>query len=49
MIAELTRPTVGTRAFTGALMKKCLILLLRQYLVHHGADSPFSHPWRIAV
>ena len=41
MIGELARPGVGTRALTEALMKQCLILLLRQHLVHHSVDSPF--------
>jgi len=40
MIAELARPGVGTRALTEALMRQCLILLLRQHLVHHNVDSP---------
>ncbi len=41
MIGELANPGVGTRALTEALMKQCLILLLRQHLVHHSVDSPF--------
>jgi transcriptional regulator GlxA family with amidase domain len=41
MIAELASPSVGTRALTEALMKQCLILLLRQHLLHHSVDSPF--------
>jgi AraC-like DNA-binding protein len=41
MVAELANPGVGTRALTEALMKQCLILLLRQHLVHHSVDSPF--------
>lgn len=41
MIGELAKPGVGTRALTEALMKQCLILLLRQHLVHHSVDSPF--------
>lgn len=40
MIGELARPGVGTRALTEALMKQCLILILRQHLVHHSVDSP---------
>jgi AraC-like DNA-binding protein len=41
MITELASPSVGTRALTEALMKQCLILLLRQHLLHHSVDSPF--------
>lgn len=40
MVGELARPGVGTRALTEALMKQCLILILRQHLVHHSIDSP---------
>ncbi len=41
MIHEFASPGVGTRALTEALMKQCLILLLRQHLVRHSVDSPF--------
>lgn len=41
MIMELGKPSVGTRALTEALMKQCLILLLRQHLLHRSVDSPF--------
>jgi len=41
MLGELARPGVGTRALTEALMKQCIILLLRQHLVQHSIDSPF--------
>jgi AraC-like DNA-binding protein len=41
MLGELENPGVGTRAMTEALMKQCLVLLLRQHLVHHSIDSPF--------
>lgn len=41
MIGELAKPGVGTRALTEALMKQCLILLLRQHLIHRSVDSPF--------
>ncbi len=41
MIGELAMPSVGTRALTEALMKQCLILVLRQHLIHRSIDSPF--------
>ncbi len=48
MLAEITRPGLGTQAMTEALMKQCLIALLRQHLLHDGADSPLftalQHP-----
>jgi AraC family transcriptional regulator, activator of mtrCDE len=34
MLAEITSPSFGSRALTGALMKVCLITLLRQHLGH---------------
>ncbi|KAB0677552.1 AraC family transcriptional regulator [Aureimonas leprariae] len=33
MRAEIERPTVGTQALTEALMKQCLVLLLRRHLM----------------
>jgi len=39
LLAEVARPGVGTQALTEALMKQCLILLLRRHLVA-GAASP---------
>ncbi len=40
MLAEVTRPGLGMQAMTEVLMKQCLIALLRQHLLHDGADSP---------
>lgn len=40
MRAEVAEPTVGAQAFTEALMKQCLILLLRQHLARDVAQSP---------
>lgn len=39
MLAEVAKPGVGTQAITEALMKQCLILLLRQHLTRN-AESP---------
>lgn len=41
MLAEISQPGLGTKALTEALMKQCLILLLRQHLVREGIRSPF--------
>lgn len=41
MLDELAHPGVGTQAMTEALMKQCLILLLRQHLKGLSIDSPF--------
>ena len=41
MLAEVTRPSLGMRAMTEALMRQCLILLLRRHLPRDdGAGSP---------
>ena len=51
MLGELSNPGLGTRALTEALMKQCLILLLRRHLLHQGVDSPFFgalHDHRLA-
>ena len=40
MLTEVTRPGLGTQAMTEALMKQCLIALLRRHLLHDGAESP---------
>ena len=37
MLEEINQPKLGTRALTGALMKTCLVMLLRR---HFEADSP---------
>ena len=48
MLAEVTRPGLGTQAMTEALMKQCLVALLRQHLLRDGAASPLftalQHP-----
>src|SRR5215218_157515 len=42
MFAEIAKPSVGTQAMAETLMKQCLILLLRQHLLHaEGASSIF--------
>jgi AraC-like DNA-binding protein len=41
MLAEMTSPSLGTRAMIEALMKQCLILLLRQHLTRAEKHSPF--------
>jgi AraC-like DNA-binding protein len=40
MLAELTQPGIGTRALTEALMKQCLVLLLRQHFTRRATTSP---------
>ena len=40
MLEELTSPGLGTRALSEALMKQCLVLLLRQHLANSGITSP---------
>ena len=40
MFAEVTKPSVGTQAMAEALMKQCLVLLLRQYLQRADRASP---------
>ena len=39
MLQELARPGLGTRALTEALMKVCLVTLLRRHLKSSGSDS----------
>jgi len=41
LVAEVAKPGVGTQALSEALMKQCLILLLRRHLTEAGAGSPF--------
>lgn len=41
MLTEIAQPGVGTRALTEALMKQCLILLLRRHLTQFSVGSPF--------
>jgi len=40
MRSELRQPAIGTRALTEALMKQCLVLLLRQHFTRHATASP---------
>jgi AraC-like DNA-binding protein len=40
MLSEVRAPGVGTQAMTEALMKQCLILLLRQHLTQQASASP---------
>jgi AraC-like DNA-binding protein len=39
--AERNAPDIGTQALTAALMKQCLILLIRRHLHRGSASSPF--------
>src|ERR671933_681177 len=39
MLAELACPTVGTRALADALLKQCLVLLVRRIATEHGAPA----------
>ena len=41
MLGEIAKPGVGTGALTEALMKQCLVLLLRNHLTQLGTQSPF--------
>jgi AraC-like DNA-binding protein len=45
LLAESARPTIGTRALTEALLKQCLILLLRRMIQRGTAQLP----WLLAV
>ena len=40
LLAEIAEPGVGTQAMAEALMKQCLILVLRQHLTRQGSASP---------
>lgn len=40
LLGELTHPAVGTQALTEALMKQCLILVLRHHLTTASVHSP---------
>lgn len=44
LLAEMSKPGVGTQALTEALMKQCLILLLRRHWTRFSVDSPFFAP-----
>ena len=41
MLAENSHPGIGTQALTEAMMKQCLILLLRRHLTQLEVGSPF--------
>ena len=41
LLGEIARPGIGTQALTEALMKQCLILLLRHHLTRLSVRSPF--------
>lgn len=45
VLAELAAPTVGTGALTSALLRQCLVLLLRRQSIGHGATAS----WLLAV
>jgi AraC-like DNA-binding protein len=38
---ERSTPQIGTQALTGAVMKQCMILLVRRHLERGSASSPF--------
>jgi len=40
LFEELSHPGIGTRALSEALMKQCLVLLMRHHLADHGIQSP---------
>jgi AraC-like DNA-binding protein len=40
MLAERATPGVGTRALTEAVMKQCLVLVIRQHLARYSTASP---------
>jgi AraC-like DNA-binding protein len=44
MLEELSRPSLGARVMAEALMKQCLILLLRDHMDRLGARSPLFGP-----
>ncbi|HEU0099019.1 MAG TPA: helix-turn-helix domain-containing protein [Allosphingosinicella sp.] len=39
MLAEIAQPGLGTRALTAALMKTCLLMVLRRFFGRPGADQ----------
>jgi AraC-like DNA-binding protein len=39
MLDELSRPQLGARALTSALMKACMVLVLRQFIASEGTNS----------
>jgi AraC-like DNA-binding protein len=44
MLEELSRPGLGSRVMAEALMKQCLILLLRDHMDRFGVRSPLFGP-----
>jgi AraC-like DNA-binding protein len=46
LLRELSDPRMGTRALTEALMKQCLILLLRNHLDQSGPEAPLFQALR---
>jgi hypothetical protein len=44
LLEELSRPTLGSRVMAEALMKQCLILLLRDHMDRLGVRSPLFGP-----
>jgi AraC family transcriptional regulator, activator of mtrCDE len=44
MVTELACPTIGTRALADALLKQCLVLLVRRVIAGHGAPA-----WLLSV
>jgi AraC family transcriptional activator of mtrCDE len=44
MLEELSRPALGSRVMAESLMKRCLILLLRDHMERLGARSPLFGP-----
>lgn len=42
LLAECARPGLGSRAMVEALLKQCLILVLRQQVASGGADLPWA-------
>ncbi|PXB00047.1 AraC family transcriptional regulator [Nostoc sp. 3335mG] len=48
MLAEAAMPGIASRTLCAALMKACLVLVLRQHIAEHGADmlpGIFRRPW----
>jgi AraC family transcriptional activator of mtrCDE len=39
MLGELDRPGLGSRALTGALMKTCLMMMIRRYFARAGQET----------
>jgi AraC-like DNA-binding protein len=39
MLGELNQPGLGSRALTGALMKTCLMMMIRRHFAHAGQET----------